>query len=74
MQIGDLPQNISDSLVSMSEVLWSNMQTFKEILISSSLNFVNALQILILMSLFTLSHTGLNSESKTPHQGCHFIF
>lgn len=26
------------------------------------------------MSMFTLSHTGLNSESKTPHQDCHFIF
>lgn len=74
MQIGDLPQNISDSLVSMSEVLWSNMQKFMEIWTSSSLNFANALQILILMSMFTLSHTGLNSESKTPHQGCHFIF
>lgn len=35
MQIGDLPQNISDSLVSMSKVLWSNRQTFMEIQISS---------------------------------------
>lgn len=26
------------------------------------------------MSLFILSHTGMNSATETPHQGCHLLF
>lgn len=66
MQIGDLPQNISDSLVSMSEVLWSNMQKFMEIWTSSSLNFANALQILILMSMLLFPTQDWTARAKHP--------